>query len=220
MSLNIKFINKIAKEGNDNEIIFIKDKNIKNKILQPLKKYIFSNKLFSEENFLTKNINNKTYLFINCTKFKTTLDYEKLGSKLYLYLKNHKIESSFIDTNANSLTNIHLEKLLHGAQLKSYNFSIYKSDASKNLINNLNVVGKNIKKTNLLRNKLNALLKGIFLTRDLVSEPGNILHPDEYAKRITKLRKLGLKITLYNQKKLKKLGMNALLGVGMGSIRG
>ena len=47
MSLNIKFINKIAKEGNDNEIIFIKDKNIKNKILQPLKKYIFSNKLFS-----------------------------------------------------------------------------------------------------------------------------------------------------------------------------
>ena len=71
-----------------------------------------------------------------------------------------------------------------------------------------------------MRNKLNALLKGIFLTRDLVSEPGNILHPDEYAKRITKLRKFGLKITVYNQKKLKKLGMNALLGVGQGSIRG
>ena len=220
MKLNIKFINKIAKEGNDNEIIFLKDENIKNKILKPLKKYIFSNKLFSEENFLTKNINNKTYLFVNCTKLKTTLDYEKLGSELYLYLKNHKIESSFIDTNVSSLTNIHLEKLLHGAQLKSYNFNIYKSDASKNLINNLNVVGKRIKKTNLLRNKLNALLEGIFLTRDLVSEPGNILHPDEYAKRITKLRKLGLKITLYNQKKLKKLGMNALLGVGQGSIRG
>ena len=109
MSLNIKFINKIAKEGNDNEIIFIKDKNIKNKILQPLKKYIFSNKLFSEENFLTKNINNKTYLLVNCEKFKTNLDYEKLGSKLYLYLKNQKIESSFIDANASTLTNIHLE---------------------------------------------------------------------------------------------------------------
>ena len=51
---------------------------------------------------------------------------------------------------------------------------------------NLSIVGSNVKQKNLLRNKLNALLEGVFLTRDLVSEPGNILHPDEYAKRITK----------------------------------
>ena len=63
-------------------------------------------------------------------------------------------------------------------------------------------------------------MEGVFLTRDLVSEPGNILHPDEYAKRIVKLRKFGLKVTVYDQKKLKKLGFNALLGVGQGSIRG
>ena len=50
---------------------------------------------------------------------------------------------------------------------------------------NINVVGNKSKKTNLLRYKLNALLEGVFLTRDLVSEPGNVLHPDEYAKRIT-----------------------------------
>ena len=78
----------------------------------------------------------------------------------------------------------------------------------------------NQKKTNLLRNKLNSLLEGVFLTRDLVSEPGNVLHPDEYARRIVKLRKFGLKVTVYDQKKLKKMGMNALLGVGQGSIRG
>ena len=76
---------------------------------------------------------------------------------------------------------------------------------------NLILVGSNIKQKNLLRNKLNALLEGVFLTRDLVSEPGNILHPDEYAKRIVKLRKFGLKVTVYDQKKLKKLGFNALL---------
>ena len=63
-------------------------------------------------------------------------------------------------------------------------------------------------------------MEGVFLTRDLVSEPGNILHPDEYAKRIVKLRKFGLKVTVYDQKRLKKLGFNALLGVGQGSIRG
>ena len=46
------------------------------------------------------------------------------------------------------------------------------------------------------------------------------MHPDEYTKRLIQLRKLGLKITVYDKKKLKKLGMNALLGVGQGSIRG
>ena len=56
--------------------------------------------------------------------------------------------------------------------------------------------------------------------RDLVSEPGNILHPDEYAKRLVSLKKDGLKVNIYDNKKLKKLGMNALLGVGQGSIRG
>ena len=33
--------------------------------------------------------------------------------------------------------------------------------------------------------KFKALEEGTFYARDLVSEPGNILHPDEYAKRIT-----------------------------------
>ena len=47
-----------------------------------------------------------------------------------------------------------------------------------------------------------------------------MLHPDEYAKRISSLRKDGLKINIYDEKKLKKLGMHALLGVGQGSIRG
>ena len=61
--------------------------------------------------------------------------------------------------------------------------------------------------------------RGLF-ARDLVSEPGNILHPDEYAKRLNALKKIGLKVTIYDEKKLKNLGMNALLGVGQGSIRG
>ncbi|MBD1153849.1 leucyl aminopeptidase [Pelagibacterales bacterium SAG-MED23] len=220
MMLNLKFINKIPKDAKDSEIIFVIDKNIKNKIAKLLNKYIFSSKLFSEKNFLTKNLDNKTYLFVNCTKSKTTLDYEKLGSELYLYLKNNKIENSFIDTDISALNSINLEKLLHGAQLKSYDFNIYKTDKNKKISIKLNVVGKTINKKNLLRNKLSALLDGIFFTRNLVSEPGNILHPDEYARRITKLRKFGLKVTVYDQKKLKKLGMNALLGVGQGSVKG
>ena len=65
-----------------------------------------------------------------------------------------------------------------------------------------------------------SLVQGVNYTKDLVSEPGNILHPDEYASRLKKLSKYGLKVVVYDESKLKKLGMNALLGVGQGSIRG
>ena len=78
------------------------------------------------------------------------------------------------------------------------------------------------KKKNSLKNQLyfKALEEGTFFARDLVSEPGNILHPDEYARRLKSLSKDGLKVNIYDEKKLKKLGMHALLGVGQGSVRG
>ncbi len=220
MKLKLDFVTKVPKLTKDNQVILIKDKTIQNKVVKSLNKSLFANKLFLETKFLIQNLNNKTYIFVNCTKSKTSLDYEKLGSNLFLFLKNNKIEKSFLETISSKLTHIQLEKFLHGMQLKSYEFNVYKTDKSKNIITNLYVVGHKSKKTNLLRNKLNSLLEGVFLTRDLVSEPGNILHPDEYTKRIVKLRKFGLKVTVYDQKKLKKMGMNALLGVGQGSVRG
>ncbi len=103
-------------------------------------------------------------------------------------------------------------------QLKSYTFNIYKSLKKENKIFKINVFKKNNDKK--LKNKLNAILEGTNFTRDLVSEPGNVLTPDEYTKRLIKLKKYGLKITVYNEKKMKKLRMNALLGVGKGSICG
>ena len=220
MKLKLDFVTKLPKLAKDNEVILLKDKSIKNKELIYLNKSLFSDKLFIEKKFLIKNKSEKNYILVNCDKSKTSLDFEKLGSEFYLFLKNNKIEKSFIDADSSSFTSVQLEKFLHGAQLKSYEFNVYKTNKSKNIITYLCVVGQKSKKSNLLRNKLNSLLEGVFLTRDLVSEPGNVLHPDEYARRIVKLRKFGLKVTVYDQKKLKKMGMNALLGVGQGSVRG
>ncbi len=221
MKINLKIVSKIPKLAKDNEVIFLKNKTNNSKTLKLFNNNIFTNKLFNEKNFLIKNVNNKNYIFVNCLKAKTSLEYEKLGSNLYSYLKDNKIENLFINISSSVLTNIQFEKILHGAQLRSYDFSVYKTDKNKNLPISINVYGNNKSvKKNLLRQKLYSLLQGVFLSRDLVSEPGNILHPDEYAKRILKLRKFGLKVKVYDQKKLKKLGFNALLGVGQGSIRG
>ena len=38
--------------------------------------------------------------------------------------------------------------------------------------------------------RFKALEEGTFFTRDLVSEPDNILHPDEYAKRLSLMKKM------------------------------
>ena len=48
--------------------------------------------------------------------------------------------------------------------------------------------------------KYKSLIEGTNLTKDLVSEPGNILHPDEYAKRLLQLRKFGLKVNVFDKK--------------------
>ncbi len=103
--------------------------------------------------------------------------------------------------------------------MKSYEFNKYKTKKdSKNI--KINVVGKKDKTFTKSQLKFKAIEEGTFYTRDLVSEPGNVLHPDEYAKRLKTLKKYGLKVNVYDIKQMKKLGMNALIGVGQGSIRG
>ena len=66
---------------------------------------------------------------------------------------------------------------------------------------------------------LNATAKGVFLARDLVSEPPNVLDPPEMAERCTKLTELGLKVEVLGPKELGKLGFGALLGVSQGSVK-
>tara|TARA_B100000886_G_scaffold330265_1_gene280523 strand:- start:2953 stop:4029 length:1077 start_codon:yes stop_codon:yes gene_type:complete len=90
----------------------------------------------------------------------------------------------------------------------------------KTRVVSINVAGSKNKISPQKQLKFKAVENGAFYARDLVSEPGNILHPDEYARRLKSLKKDGLKINIYDEKKLKKLGMHALLGVGQGSIRG
>jgi len=62
-----------------------------------------------------------------------------------------------------------------------------------------------------------ALAEGVFFTRDLVNEPANVLTTTEFAKRLTDLSDLGLKVRVMEEDELAKHGMGAMLGVGQGS---
>ena len=216
MKLKLNFVSKNPKSAVKNELIFINNKNFKHKTLDH--KEIIDNELFKEKKVIQRNQDKSNYILINCIEQKKSSDFENIGSKLFDFLSNNKIENSFFNLSSLKITNVQIERILHGATLKSYSFEIYKTKKNIKKFININIVGKRSK--SLLKIKLDALSEGVFLTRDLVSEPGNILHPDEYAKRITMLRKIGIKVTVYDKKKLKKMGCGALLGVGQGSIRG
>ena len=227
MSVQINYKNKGSKKGSSRLILFVDEKfNI-----SPLKKH-FSNNEFLYISDLLKNsdlkkdilffeINSKKTIFlVSIKKDLKTSDVENLGAKFHSYIDYDKVNDYFVNSDSvNSKIENFIGYFLHGIKLKSYEFNVYKSKKKKKLTT-INVFGyKNrVSKESQLRFK--ALEEGTFFARDLVSEPGNILHPDEYAKRINSLKKLGLKISIYDEKKLKKLGMNALLGVGQGSIRG
>src|SRR3954463_2821278 len=58
---------------------------------------------------------------------------------------------------------------------------------------------------------------GVILARDLINEPANVLYPEEFARRAAALKKLGVAVEVLDVPAMKKLGMNALLGVGQGS---
>lgn len=64
-----------------------------------------------------------------------------------------------------------------------------------------------------------AVVDGVIIARDLVNEPPNVLFPEEFARRASQLKKLGVKIEVLDVKAMQKLGMGALLGVGQGSTR-
>jgi leucyl aminopeptidase len=227
MTVQINYKNNNFKKSSSNLVLFVDEKfNIGG-----LKKHI-SNSELSYISDLLKNsdlkkdllvfeINSKKTIFLVSIKKDIKIsDIENLGAKFHSYIKYDKKNDYFVNSDTiNSKIKNFVGYFLHGIKLKSYEFKIYKSIKDKKFAS-INVIGNKNKISSQDQLRFKALEEGTFFARDLVSEPGNILHPDEYTKRINSLKKFGLKINIYDEKKLKKLGMNALLGVGQGSIRG
>jgi leucyl aminopeptidase len=64
-----------------------------------------------------------------------------------------------------------------------------------------------------------AIADGVALTKELVSEPANVIYPESFVERCRHLTDLGIEITVLDEKQMADLGMGALLGVGQGSRR-
>jgi len=109
-----------------------------------------------------------------------------------------------------------------GARLASYRFDRYltrEKPEKKPSVTTLNAVVEDPDATVAAFAPLSALAEGVAFTRDLVSEPANILYPDEFAQRVKALERLGLEVEVLDEPAMEKLGMGSLLGVGQGSAR-
>jgi leucyl aminopeptidase len=112
--------------------------------------------------------------------------------------------------------------LAMGARLRSYTFNKYRT---KDLadhefkLKTVTVATSDASGAKKAWRALDAVAAGMFLARDLVNEPPNVLFPAEFAARCKELAELGVKVQVLGEAQMKKLGMGSLLGVGQGSER-
>ncbi len=107
-------------------------------------------------------------------------------------------------------------ELAQGHVLCRYEFSDHKS-AEPTAQGSLGVMCGDAQAVGAAFQTMAATSEGVFFTRDLVNAPANVLTTVEFANQLIALKKLGLKVTVLEEKELAKLGMNSLLCVGLGS---
>jgi leucyl aminopeptidase len=107
-----------------------------------------------------------------------------------------------------------------GAALRSYRFDRYRTTEKaedKPKLGKISVLTSSPVKARDAWAPLKATVEGVFLSRDLVNEPANVLTPAEMAERCRALESLGLKVEVFGPKEMTKLGFGALMGVAQGS---
>jgi leucyl aminopeptidase len=147
--------------------------------------------------------------------------YQDIGGSIIseaLSISKDKIEVSFdhLSKDLRHKDNI-IKNVLIGMLSRNYSFKNYKLKDDSKIITKVNLISnqKSLINKNLIYAKNIDL--GVSETRNLVTKPANILNPQNFVNEIKNLSKTGLKIEILDEIKLKKLGMNALLGVGQGS---
>ena len=113
-------------------------------------------------------------------------------------------------------------QLAFGAQLRSYRFDKYKTKQKpeqKLSLGRLTVSTDAAGAAKRAWRPLEKTVEAVFFTRDLVSEPANVIFPETLAEQARTLEEQGVRVEILDEEAMRKLGMGALLGVAQGSAR-
>lgn len=229
--MKISFSDKF--NSNDNLVIIYSNKNLllkKNKLsmtvkylIEKVEKLKKSKESFTEFFTIPDGKQIKKVL-ISKIKPKSGTSYtEALAGRILSQLERNNIEKVTViievDSNRKDLLKS-IKDLTYGFLMKDYRFEKYKTITKKDFkilsISFAFVATQSEKR--ILENHIQ-MVKGIYLTRDLVSEPANELYPEKFVQLCNVLKKVGIKSEILNEKQIKKLGMNALMGVAQGSVK-
>lgn len=155
------------------------------------------------------------------------LKFQQIGGKLLATLNAERVKEAALVVETGEKLKLSTAEiaanLAYGATLRSYRFDKYRTkekDEAKPTLKTLSFLVKNAKDAEGEYKNLKKIADGVFLARDVVSEPPNVLYPESYAKRIKdELTKLGVTVEILGVDKMSQLGMGALLGVGQGSAK-
>jgi leucyl aminopeptidase len=110
-----------------------------------------------------------------------------------------------------------------GLRLRAYKFTRYKTKKKDDEDSTLRAaVSIAVADVNAARKAFapeSHTVDGVIIARELVNEPPNVLYPEEFARRASQLKNLGVDVEVLDVKAMTKLGMGALLGVAQGSTR-
>jgi leucyl aminopeptidase len=152
-----------------------------------------------------------------------SLEAEKLGGNILAHLNAARVTEAAIALEGNKLLASDAEllaRLAYGAHLRSYRFDKYRTKEKaeeKPTLKKLVFMGATAKEAKQKFEPLEAVAAGVFLTRDLVNEPANVVTPESFPSYCRTLEALGVKVEVLGEKEMKKLGMHSLLCVGQGS---
>ena len=233
--LNIKFCKELTKAHN-NIVVFVDDAlslvkdadNIKKlyqiDVLAILKNCKFEGKFGEIIVIPTDKPDLKNIIVVSVGKVGDLNQnkFIKLGSKIYLALAKSKLEQVGVYSSSLPCDKFSEQEVLSfvsfGLQLRSYKFDKYFTDKKKKAhLPDIEIITDSPEKTAACYHDFEAIISGIEMAKNLITEPSNIKFPESFAKQCEGLKELGVEVEVLNQKDMKSLGMNAILGVAQGS---
>jgi leucyl aminopeptidase len=146
------------------------------------------------------------------------LDYEKAGAALTAKLANSGAVHAAVEFFGGA-SGEQAAQLAFGARLRGWRIDTYRTRQPEKAKPTLKTITLVATGADAAWERQSAVAEGVAFTRELVSEPANILYPESFVERCQHLADLGVKITVLDKAAMEALGMGSLLGVAQGSVR-
>ena len=148
---------------------------------------------------------------------------EKLGGTVAARLLTSGESEAVIDLSGLAYDAELASRVALAAALRSWRHDRYRTklkDKQKPTLTQVTIVGGGEGAEQRYRSRWEPVVEGVTLTRELVTEPANIIYPESFVERVrSALHGSGIEIEVLDKAAMEKLGMGALLGVAQGSVR-